>query len=123
MAGVRNPLGDPLAERAQLRRLVGLVAAGAADQHVRRVDAALAQPLAVIGIDGADRGADLLRHLEDGSRQLRASVAVLVSVEERGPAAEDVAEPLELDPERGAGRRPAPRAPAPLELDVQADLD
>ena len=50
------------------------------------------QPLPVIRIDRADRNVDLLGHLEDGSGELRPRVAVVMPVEEGGPAAEEVAD-------------------------------
>src|SRR4051794_19896039 len=76
----------------------------------------------MVWIDRANRRPDLLCHLEDGRGELGPGVTVLVAVQEGRPATEDVAEALELDPQRGAGRRAAPRSPAGFELDVQADL-
>ena len=49
-------------------------------------------------------------------------MAILVAVAERGQAAEEINEAVELDPQRSARGRAAPRPPAALELDVEADL-
>ena len=73
-----DPLGDPIGQRAQLRGLGLLVAAGTADQQVRRVDPALAEPLAVVGVDGANGRSNLLGGLEDGRRELGTGVAINV---------------------------------------------
>src|SRR3954454_15301260 len=123
MPRMRDPLGHPRLERPQLGRLLWLVAAGPADQQVRCVDAAFAQPLAMVRVDRADRCRDLLGHLEDGRRELGTCVAMLVTVQERGPAPEEIAEALELYTEGRSGGGAAARPPAALELDVQPDLD
>src|SRR5436190_23138302 len=77
----------------------------------------------MVGIDGSDRSTDLLCGLEHRSGELRAGVTVLVAVEEGGPATEQVAESFQLHAERGASGGSASRAPAALELEMQADLD
>jgi hypothetical protein len=122
MTRVDHPLGDAQRRVPHLGRLRLTLALGAADQEVRGVDAALPQPLAVVRIHRPDRRPDLLRRLEYGRGQLRPCVAMLVAVQECGPATEQVAEPLQLDAQRRSGGCPAPRPPAPLELDVQSDL-
>ena len=53
----------------------------------------------MVRVDGADRHVDLLGHLEDRRGELGPRVAVVMPVEEGGPAAEDVAESLQLDPQ------------------------
>src|SRR3954471_16475417 len=123
MAWVRDPLGHARLKRAKLGWFLGLVATGPPDQEVGCGDAALAQPLAVVRIDRADRCRDLLGHLEDRGCELGSGVAVLVTVEERRPAPEEIAEALQLHSQRSARGGSAARSPASLELDVQPDLD
>src|SRR3954447_22804052 len=84
MAWVRDPLGHARLKRAKLGWFLGLVATGPPDQEVGRGDAALAQPLAVVRIDRADRCRDLLGHLEDGVGELGGGVALLVTFRNEG---------------------------------------